>query len=102
MVLMPLLVMAIIDHHQKLKLLVGRIQTFVVVQAMVWTEQDIMAELGDSSLFLKKKKTSSDHRIPEIEETLVRRIVFKCASIKVDAAVAMKLHLVLVTLALYS
>ena len=59
---------------------------------MVWTQQDIIDELGNSSLLLKKKKDSSDDRIHEIEGTLVRGIVSKFAFIQVDAAVAMKLH----------
>lgn len=64
----------------------------VVGLAMVWTEKDIMAELENSSAFLMKKKSSSDDRIPEVEGTLVRGIVSKFGSIKVDAGVAMKLH----------
>ena len=51
-----------------------------------------MAELENSSSFLKKKTSSSDDRIPEFEGTLARGIVSKFASIKVDAGVAMKLH----------
>ena len=59
---------------------------------MVWTQQDIIDELGNSSQLLKKKKDSSDDRTYDIEKTLVRGIVSKFAFIQVDAAVAMKLH----------